>query len=185
MKLIELSQDRVTIVDDEDFDWLSKWKWHYARRKKSGYAERGDCSGPKQKTISMHVAIMKRHKKWKRGREVDHINTCGCDNRKVNLRLATPGEQGVNIGRRSNNTSGVTGVYWSKASGKWRAYIWVNGKEKHLGYYEDFDEAVEVRLKAEFKYYGEFQHDPTNVCPLGHTGQCPECAARLKERQCL
>lgn len=63
MKLIELTQGRVAIVDDEDFDWLSQWKWCYDRIGKAGYAVRTDCSGPKQKKVYMHVAIMKRHKK--------------------------------------------------------------------------------------------------------------------------
>lgn len=116
---------------------------------------------------------------------MDHIDNCGCDNRKVNLRLASSGEQKFNEGLRTNNTSGVAGIDWVIKDKRWRARISINGKETHLGYFVDFDEAVKERLKAEFKYYGEFQHDPANVCPLGSTGQCLECAARLKELKCL
>ena len=57
----------------------------------------------------------------------------------------------------------------------------VNRKQKNLGHFEEFDEAVKIRQKAEIKYRGEFRHDPTNVCPLGYTGECPDCAVRLKE----
>ena len=183
MKLIKLTQNRLACVDAEDFDWLSKWSWHYHRmeKRKTGYARRTDYSGPKQKTVSMHVEIMKRH--GRRGREVDHIDNCGCDNRKENLRLATRKGQGANVGLRVVNTSGVTGVSWHEQAGKWHARININGKIKHLGYYDDdddFNEAVEARRKAEIEHYGEFQHDPTKVCPLGYTGQCPECAARLR-----
>jgi len=185
MRKIELSQGRVALVDGEDFDWLSKWKWCYLRdpTKKTGYAIRRNNSKPKQPLIRMHVAIMKRYKRWQHGKQVDHINTCGCDNRKENLRLETRGEQGANGGLQSNNTSGVTGVYWNKNRGKWQASIRINGKLKHLGYFDDFDEAVKERLKAEYKHFGEFRHDPTNVCPLGYTGECPDCAQRLRELQ--
>ena len=180
MKLIELTQGRVAIVDDEDFDWLSKWKWCYWRAKKTGYATRTDYSGSKQKSIWMHVAVMQHHRLWKRGKEVDHENTCGCDNRKSNLRIPTSSGQQVNTGLRTNNTSGVAGVNWDKEKSKWQTRISTNGKRKHLGYYVDLNEAIKVRQKAEVKHYGKFRHDPTNVCPLGRTGQCPDCAERLK-----
>ncbi len=181
MKLIELSQDRLACVDDEDFDWLSKWKWHYHREKKgkTGYVRRTDRSGPKQKTVQMHVEVMKRHGLWECG-QVDHDNTCGCDNRKVNLRLATSRNQGANVGLRTNNTSGVIGVSWDKEEGRWRVQIIINGKVTYLGLYDDFDEAVETRRKAEIEHFGEFQHDPTKLCPLWETGQCPECAERAQ-----
>lgn len=180
MKLIELSQDRVAIVDDEDFEWLSKWKWCYVRVKKTGYAKRIVRSEPQQ-TIQMHVAIMKRHRRWKRGKEVDHINTCGCDNRKINLRLATLGKQRVNTGLRSNNTSGVTGISWNKQRSKWQAYISINGKLKNLGLFPNKKDAIAKRRQAEIKYYGEYRYDPKKLCPLWKTEQCSDCAKRARE----
>jgi len=183
MKLIELTQGRVAIVDDEDFGWLSKWKWHYHRdkAKRNGYAERTACNRNHRQTILMHVAILKRRKLWKSGIQVDHINTCGCDNRKENLRLATRSGQTANIGCRSNNSSGVTGVYWRKDRSKWCAYIRIDKKKKHLGNFNKMKDAVAARYQAEIKHFGEYRHDSTNVCPLGNTGKCPDCAARLKE----
>ena len=183
MKLIELSQGRLAIVDDEDFHWLLQWKWYYWRVKgrKTGYAKRNVRSESKRKLVPMQVAVMQRHRLWESGREVDHINTCGCDNRKENLRLATRNEQGANVGLKTSNTSGVTGVNWHKQTDKWQARIKINGKQTHLGLCVNLDEAIEIRRQAEIKHRGEFQHDPTNVCPLGPTGQCPDCAARLGE----
>jgi len=181
MKLIELSQGRVAIADDEDFKWLSKWKWYYQRDKKTGYAKR--IVGPRhqQQAIRMHVAIMKRHKYWKRGKEVDHINTCGCDNRKVNLRLATTGGQQANSGKPLNNTSGITGVYWKKDKGKWCAQIGVNGKKKYLGYFPNKKDAIDARRQAEIEHFGEYRHDPTKLCSLWKTGQCPDCTERARK----
>lgn len=183
MKKIKLTKSRWAVVDAEDFEWLSQWNWHYMRMKKrkTGYAVRNTGSRPHRQKILMHVAIMKRHKLWKRKAEVDHINTCGCDNRKVNLRPATRSMNGAHRGLQSNNTSDITGVYWDKNADKWRAQIMVDRKQTHLGCFVDKEEAIKIRLKAEVKYFREFQHDPTNVCPLGYTGECPECAQKLKE----
>ncbi len=183
MKLIELTQSRVAVVNDEDFEWLSQWKWsyHYQKDRNTGYAKRTNHSGPQQQTIFIHVAIMKRHKRWKCGYEVDHINTCGCDNRKVNLRLATRSEQGINTGLQSNNTSGVTGVSWHRKDHKWQARININGKQIHLGNFIDKKDAITKRRQAEIKHFKKYRYDLTKLCPLWKTGQCPDCAKRAKE----
>lgn len=185
MKLIELTQGRVAIVDDEDFEWLSEWKWYYARNRedrKTGYAVRSNYSDSKQQPqIQMHIAILQRHKRWKHRGKVDHHNTCGCDNQKVNLRLATCSANGANKKRHSNNTSGITGVRWHKLTSKWEARLFIDGKYKYLGLFANKIDAIAVRRQAEIEHFGEYRYDPTNVCPLGYTGQCPDCAQRLKE----
>lgn len=53
------------------------------------------------------------------------------------------------------NTSGRTGVYWFKRVQKWTAAIIFKGKQIHLGYFDDFNSAVEAREKAEIEYFGE------------------------------
>lgn len=185
MKLIELSQNRVAIVDDEDFEWLSKWKWCYRRgkKRKTGYAlcTEGYQQNQQQQTILMHVAVLKRHRRWKHATEVDHINTCGCDNRKINLRIGTPITQGSNKRKYSNNKSGITGVHWHKQKELWHAYIRVAKRLKHLGYFTNKKDAITARRQAEIKYFGEYRFDPKKLCPLWKTGQCPDCAKRAEE----
>ena len=55
---------------------------------------------------------------------------------------------------QTNNTSGVTGVTWSKQAKKYRSYINYNKKRIELGYFNEFDDAVRARLIAEYKMYG-------------------------------
>lgn len=78
-------------------------------------------------------------------KELDHINRNPSDNRIVNLRVATRSEQMHNAGMLKNNTSGVKGVSWHKASKKWHVRIWFNGKCKSFGYFDCLESAKKER----------------------------------------
>jgi hypothetical protein len=84
--------------------------------------------------------------------QVDHINGQRDDNRWVNLRDVTNIENQRNAKRRSNNSSGIMGVSWHKAKRKWQASITIDNCLKHLGYFNDFDEAVTARKRSETEY---------------------------------
>jgi len=86
------------------------------------------------------------------GSLIDHIDGDPTNNRIENLRLVTNAENGRNAKKSSRNKSGVTGVYWYKASRKWHSQIRVDNKQIHLGYFDDFDEAVAARKAADIKY---------------------------------
>lgn len=92
---------------------------------------------------------------------IDHIhgNKTRNDNRKSNLRTATPSQNTMNKPLLKNNTSGVTGVSWNKRKGEWESYITIDDKRKGLGYFSNFDDAVAARKDAEEKYFGEYSYD--------------------------
>lgn len=79
---------------------------------------------------------------------IDHINGVRSDNRLINLRDVSHSENLRNTRRRSDNTSGTTGVYWSKEKQRWAAYIKAE-KIIPLGRYETYAEAVAARKAAE------------------------------------
>ena len=87
---------------------------------------------------------------------LDHINRNPRDNRISNLRGATRAQNYRNNSGYSNNTSGKTGVYWLRNRSKWAARVKVDGRYKHLGVYNSFEDAVSARCLAEDKHYGEF-----------------------------
>lgn len=87
-------------------------------------------------------------------KEIDHINEIRDDNRMCNLRLANHQENGQNQSNpRTHNTSGFLGVSWHKCGKKWRAYITLNGKIKHLGYFNTAEEAHAAYLCAKREYH--------------------------------
>ena len=81
-------------------------------------------------------------------RDVDHINGDRTDNRWVNLREVTRRENMMNVGIRSNNTTGVTGVSKRKDTGKYIAYVDIEGQRIRLGNFDTLDAATEARAKA-------------------------------------
>ena len=89
-------------------------------------------------------------------KDIDHIDRNPMNNRRLNLREATRSQQGMNRKKQSNNTSGFIGVYWDKRQNRWMSAIKIKGKQKHLGYFVNKNNAVIARLKAEKKYFGEF-----------------------------
>ncbi len=148
MKTIPLTQGKVAIVDDEDYEELSKYNWsalrggsgvYYARRKKD------------KKMLIMHRIILNA----KYGEMVDHINHNGLDNRKENLRICTNSQNQMNR-KRNIGVSKYKGVHWSKHSNKWRARITKNGKNAHLGLFGSEKDAARAYNKKATILFGEF-----------------------------
>ena len=101
--------------------------------------------------LAHRVAFLVMTGDWPSG-HVDHINGNRADNRWENLRQVTRFENQKNQKLYKNNKSGVMGVYFQRASEKWVARISLEGTEKYLGVFSDFEEAVAVRRAAEIKY---------------------------------
>lgn len=88
--------------------------------------------------------------------EIDHINGCPSDNRWENIRSATHAQNMRNKKMPTTNTSGVKGVNWDKATGRWRAQIRLNGKTMGLGRYADIADAKAAYELATEKFFGVF-----------------------------
>lgn len=154
MREIQLTQNKVSQVDDEDFEWLSERKWCAVRADKTFYAARGFFIGP---LIRMQNPIWERyHEPVPEGYTVDHVDNDGLNNQKSNFRLATPSQQVANRGMQKRNTSGYIGVSFHKPTQKHRAYTTVDRKFISLGYFTDPIEAAHVRDRAAIQYHGEF-----------------------------
>lgn len=107
------------------------------------------CGSVFGRKFTAHRLIYLMHTgQWPQG-QIDHINGIRTDNRIVNLRDVTPSVNGRNKCISSNNSTGVTGVYWQKAAQKWTAEIKVNSVKTYLGLFETFDDAAQARKEAE------------------------------------
>jgi len=151
MKEIKLTQDKVALVDDDDFEYLNQWKWYAQRCKKTYYAARRDYSkiNKKRKIYYMHRMIMKTPYNL----QVDHINHEGLNNQKGNLRNCTVNQNGAN--RSPCGKSKYMGIlhggktYVSSA-------IKVNGEKLCLGPCKTEIQAAKRYDAAAIFFHGEF-----------------------------
>lgn len=148
MKRIPLTRGKVALVDDEDYDWLSQWKWFAKYNFGKFYAARHDPKNHSH-TIHMHQMLL--------GPRCDHKNRDGLDNRKENLRKASRRQNNCNQGLRKNNRTGYKGITCpDKRHDKYQARIGYKGRIIYLGYYETKEEAARAYDEAAKRLHGEF-----------------------------
>jgi len=167
MKTIQLTQGKVALVDDDDYDFLSQWKWHSlkAKRKQSDtvwYAIRS-TPRPNRKTIYMQREVAARIG-FTNTPEVDHEDRDGLNNQRHNLRPCTVSQNRWNAIKRSGRTSRFKGVYWNKKGGKWMARIFHLGRHHYLGMSDNEIEAARAYDDAAVHHFGEFARLNFPVC---------------------
>lgn len=149
------NQSRGIQVDQCDSDLLDK-SWHLLEIKDITYAARNVKIGKKWHHELLHRTIFSRvvNRKLKRSERVDHKDGNGLNNKRENLRLATPAQNKQNSKLASNNKSGFKGV--CKRKDKWQANINVNGKRIYLGQFTTPELAHAAYCAAADKYFKEF-----------------------------
>lgn len=156
MKTIPISNGMAAIVDDADFERLSKLKWHVNRKDVAeGWpAPYASFSLPNRKI--KHVRMHRYLLAPRPSESVDHINGNALDNRRENLRIATHSQNQANRRRLTRNTSGFKGVTWNKSILKWQAAIKVNGKSIHLGMFVNAADAAIAYDRKAVEAFGSF-----------------------------
>lgn len=148
MKTIPLTKGKSAIIDDEDYHWICKQKWYEQKVPKTSYAR---CD-----KIYMHRAILYKHQMLTVSQFVDHVNKNGLDNRKINLRACSCGENIRNSAKQANTTSRYKGVHCNGRSGKWNVNITVDGNTFFKGSYDDEVYAARVYDYFARIHYKEF-----------------------------
>ena len=126
-------------VDKTDFCWM--WT---AAKTKCGYGNFKEiASGTQKKWVRAHrFAYEERVGPIPEGLVIDHLcHEPACVN-PDHLRAVTHTENMHNLrGPGKANTSGFSGVSYNKAKRKYRAYLRREGKQIHLGFFDDPAEA--------------------------------------------
>lgn len=153
MKEIPLSRGYVAQVDDSDYEWLSRHKWHVIGPNRKLYAARKYKRDGVKTTLLMHIEIMNPPK----GMQVDHIDGNQFNCQRSNLRLATTQQNNYNRQKRDTVTSSqYKGVSWDKNLKKWRAWIRHEGNRIYLGVHHYEKGAALAYDEAALKYHGKF-----------------------------
>lgn len=158
MKKIQLSNNgRINkgkyfaMVDDEDYDQLSKYKWHVSRDHNTHYAK----SKTGKTHILMHRLILGL---TDRKIEIDHIDHNGLNCQKANMRTCNTLQNQYN--RRPYSISGYKGVREKVKNGRvrWEGHIQVEGKSYHLGNFYCPDLAAWAYDFVAMELFGEFAY---------------------------
>jgi hypothetical protein len=148
--VINLTQGYVTIVDDEDYEIIGRYKWCALKSGKNIYAAR-HMPGNHKKFLLMHRELLKAQDTIL----VDHINHNTLDNRRENLRPCSCSQNLMN----KNSHKGLSkykGVHFHKANKKWVAGIRHFGKQLYLGSYSIEEDAAKAYDIKAAELFGEF-----------------------------
>jgi hypothetical protein len=155
MREIPLSQGKVALVDDEDYEFLMQWVWSAWQSpggRRVWYAIRNSrkSEGPKHRVIRMHRVVASRM-----GHEglVDHHDDEGLNNQRHNLRPCTMA-QNIAAARYDGGASGFRGV--RQRGKRWEAYLKSEGKQINLGRFDTSEEAAQAYDTAARMRWGEF-----------------------------
>ncbi len=148
MKTINISKNKVVIVDDRDYEKLSKYNWFAIKGRHTYYADRNEG----KKSVLMHRQIL-----GLTDRKVlsDHFNGNGLDNRRRNLRKCSNRQNLMNSVSRGGSLR-HKGVVLDKRTGKWKCQIRVEGKLIHLGCFVDENVAAIRYNNAAITHFKDF-----------------------------
>ncbi len=146
MRKIALTKGYSALVDEMDFEVLSRWKWQYA----SGYAVHSTHASGHSVQLKMHRFLTEA----KRGEIVDHIDGDRLNNCRANLRIVS---SSVNAQNRMNEAhlENFKGVYFCRQKEKYVSSITVNGHKKTLGYFDDPIQAALAYDVAAVEWFGK------------------------------
>lgn len=159
-KEIPLSSNGVTLVSDEDYEYLKGWNWFPST---NGYAQRNQRTGGRRRlNIFLHRVVVERMLGGPipEGCQVDHIDRDKRNNQRENLRIATISQNAHNRNSKRDSLSQHKGVSWHKHKKRWIASIKLQGKSYHLGYFDTEREAAEAYDHKARELFGE--HASTN-----------------------
>lgn len=147
MREIQLTRGKVALVDDEDFELVSKYKWKYLHNKgrNTGYAQHSELG-------LMHRFLLQPPRELL----IDHVDKDGLNNSRGNLRLATRSQNAMNRGKQRDNTSGYKGAYWDKRRGTWFSVTKINQKTIRIGDFPTALAAHEAYVRVCRALHGEF-----------------------------
>ena len=161
MKKIPLTQGKIAIIDDCDFEWLSQWKWFAVSQgshSKDFLAARRLSNDEKKTEHGCNIYMHREIAGLKRGdkRDVNHKGHHTIDNRRQNLRICTRKQSNGNRRPCQNTSIKFKGVCRDKARIKWMACIRVDRRQKYLGRFESEINAALAYDRAAVETFGEF-----------------------------
>lgn len=151
MKQIKLTQGKYALIDDEDYELISRYRWVYSSK---GYAITHNPIDGRQ-WIWMHRIIMG----TPNGSQTDHINRNKLDNRKINLRVCSASQNRINASSSKTFSSKYRGVSWNTLKKKWTSQIQLHGKRIFIGRFQS-----EIHAAMAYDIWAKELHKEFAIC---------------------
>jgi HNH endonuclease/AP2 domain len=167
MRTLLLSNGKLSLVDDRDYDEAAKIKWQCGNGR-SCYPVHSIKKNGRDCNIYLHHLIWNRHNNpLSEGMQIDHINRNRLDNRLENLRPCNNSQNHANMLRKKEHTSKFKGVCWR--ANRWQAQIRCNYKQHYLGRFNSEIDAAMAYDKAASQLFGRFAliNFPENINDQG------------------
>lgn len=156
MRVLENNKNLNVLVDDEDYQLFSKFKWTIIYKREIPYVIRGQWISETKSTkiIYLHRLLVNA----KNNDIVDHINGNTLDNTRANLRICSSVDNSRNQKLNKKNKTGYKGVFYNKRlkSKPYSVHIGFNNKTIFCGYYSTKEEAASAYNDVAIKFFGEF-----------------------------
>ena len=151
MKAIRLPKYQVeTLVDDDDYAFAKSFTLSFGNRKYV-YAYCHGMGEPQP----LHRLIAARAGLSLAG-DIDHGNRNRLDNQRHNLRPATRTQNFANRGKYRNNKSGFKNVFWSSQKHKWQGRLAKDGRQYHVGFFDEPEDAYSACQRKATELFGQF-----------------------------
>lgn len=147
-------------IDEQDLELVSQYIWHGRKEKRklvngetreyNSYIQTNIINNGKRSVLNLHNLLVNPPK----GKQTDHIDRNGLNNKRSNLRVCTHSQNQMN--KKVNNSSGLKGVRLHKGNGKWEARIKLDGKPIHIGYFVSKEDAALAYDAMAITHFGEF-----------------------------
>ncbi len=152
MTEISLTQNKVSIIDENDAKLVSQHQWYAQKEPNGKYYAATDIThqNNRKKRIYLHRFLLQPPK----GYTVVHKDGDGLNNRRENLELCKNGQ--TPRSRKAGSKTEYRGVYRIPSGiNCYKAIITVAGKTVHIGTFDAARAAAEARDEAAFEQWGK------------------------------
>jgi hypothetical protein len=150
------ARGRVALVDDEDYEMVSQYRWRIDEREFDGRRPSGPYAITTARTSDGHRTLLSMHKLITGYAMTDHHDHDGLNNQRSNLRQATDSQNQANRRAHLSGASAYKGVFWCSRRRVWRASIKCHGKRKYLGTFRSEVNAAVTYDAAARMLFGEY-----------------------------
>jgi hypothetical protein len=147
---------RFALIDALDLSVIAPYRWYVWERVTKRGCKKGPYAIAHVRKPDGRMTILAMHTLLTGFARTDHKDGNGLNNQRSNLRAATNSQNAANRDKMRTGTSGYKGVTFDRQTGRWKAQVTVDGRNRHLGRYDTAEEAARAYDRVALEAFGSF-----------------------------